>query len=76
MRALIASLLLAFGVLAAPAAAFDPTGSVNPFVGSANQGNTFPGAALPFGMVQVSPDTGYYLGYDYGHSSIRGFSQP
>ena len=34
---------------------------VNPFVGTSNQdgllGNTFPGASMPFGMVQLSPDT-------------------
>lgn len=34
---------------------------VNPFIGTSNQdgllGNTFPGASMPFGMVQLSPDT-------------------
>ncbi len=74
MRTAIAWLM--FVLLAAPAAAAqDPAGEVNPFVGTANQGNTFPGAALPFGMVQVSPDNGYYLGYDHGNDTIRGFSQ-
>lgn len=42
------------------------TDLVNPFVGSKADSNTFPGAAVPFGMVQVSPDTGYFTGYVYG----------
>ena len=41
------------------AAAADPlVRSVNPFIGTQDNGNTFPGASAPFGMVQVSPDTG------------------
>lgn len=60
---------------AAPAAADDPVGLVNPFVGTENSGNTFPGASAPFGMVQVSPDTGGQGGYDYQQDSIYGFSQ-
>jgi putative alpha-1,2-mannosidase len=31
---------------------------VNPFIGTGGHGHTFPGATLPFGMVQLSPDTG------------------
>ena len=31
------------------------TDLVNPFIGTENEGNTFPGAAVPFGMVQFSP---------------------
>jgi predicted alpha-1,2-mannosidase len=50
------------------------TDLVNTFIGTANEGNTFPGAAMPFGMVQFSPDTGHYTGYDYAQSRIRGFS--
>ncbi|MCQ8769601.1 GH92 family glycosyl hydrolase [Streptomyces telluris] len=58
-----------------PAAAADGlTGLVNTFIGSQNEGNTFPGAAVPFGMVQLSPDTGHSTGYDYKHDHIRGFS--
>ena len=30
---------------------------VNPFIGTGGHGHTFPGALLPFGMVQLSPDT-------------------
>ena len=54
---------------------YDPVELVNPFVGTQNFGNTFPGASAPFGMVQVSPDTGGQGGYDYAASSIYGFSQ-
>jgi predicted alpha-1,2-mannosidase len=50
------------------------TDLVNPFIGSQNEGNTFPGAAVPFGMVQLSPDTGHNTGYDYTQNRIRGFS--
>jgi predicted alpha-1,2-mannosidase len=53
----------------------DLTKWVNPFVGTQNFGNTFPGASAPFGMVQVSPDTGGQGGYDYLQNKIYGFSQ-
>jgi len=33
------------------------TGYVNPFIGTGGHGHTFPGASVPFGMVQLSPDT-------------------
>ena len=54
--------------------------SVNPFVGTAEHGHTYPGATLPFGMVQVSPDTPTQgwdgaSGYYYADKVIRGFSQ-
>lgn len=52
---------------------------VNPFVGTARNGHTYPGAAVPFGMVQLSPDTrteGWDAcsGYHYSDSTILGFS--
>ncbi|TKA10378.1 GH92 family glycosyl hydrolase [Actinacidiphila oryziradicis] len=50
------------------------TDLVNPFIGTQNEGNTYPGAAVPFGMLQLSPDTGHSTGYDYADSHIRGFS--
>jgi predicted alpha-1,2-mannosidase len=55
----------------------DPAGAVNPFIGTANDGNDFPGADTPFGMVQWSPDTLSRPdggGYAYGDSAISGFS--
>ena len=52
---------------------------VNPFIGTAGTGHTFPGATLPGGMVQLSPETGYAgwkycAGYRYEDKSILGFS--
>jgi predicted alpha-1,2-mannosidase len=46
---------------------------VNTFIGTQGEGNTFPGASAPFGMIQVSPITGYYAGYRHGDPKIRGF---
>lgn len=55
------------------------TSYVNTFTGTAGHGHTFPGATLPFGMVQLSPDTGvegwdWCSGYHSSDSSIMGFS--
>ncbi|AWA31380.1 alpha-mannosidase [Flavobacterium magnum] len=58
----------------------DYSKSVNPFIGTGGHGHTFPGATLPFGMVQLSPDTrvdGSWdgcSGYHYSDSVIYGFS--
>jgi predicted alpha-1,2-mannosidase len=57
-----------------PTASSDLTHLVNPFIGTQNGGNTYPGAEVPFGMVQLSPDTGHDTGYDYDQDHIRGFS--
>lgn len=57
-----------------PAPAPSPYDSVDPFIGTAGGGNTFPGATLPFGMIQWSPDTGPDGWYDYGKNRITGFS--
>jgi len=54
-----------------PAAPYDV---VDPLIGTAGGGNTFPGATLPFGMLQWSPDTGHDAWYDYGAKRIFGFS--
>nr|WP_051941384.1 GH92 family glycosyl hydrolase [Phaeacidiphilus oryzae] len=69
------------GAFASPAAHAATTATpgqltdlVNPFIGTENDGNTYPGAMAPFGEVQISPDTGHNTGYDYTQSSIRGFS--
>jgi predicted alpha-1,2-mannosidase len=47
--------------------------AVNPFIGTAGGGNTFPGATLPFGMMQWSPDTNLDAWYIYSDKQIRGF---
>ncbi|MEU4242169.1 GH92 family glycosyl hydrolase [Actinoplanes sp. NPDC026619] len=76
MTAFVSAALLAATMALAPvtgAGADEIT--VNPFVGTENFGNTFPGASAPFGMVQVSPDTGGQGGYDYRQNTIYGFSQ-
>ncbi|MGW3508862.1 GH92 family glycosyl hydrolase [Streptomyces sp. NPDC000994] len=73
----VAAFALTAAPVAAPAAeARDDrlTDLVDPFIGTANEGNTFPGAAVPFGMVQLSPDTGHSTGYDHGQHRVRGFS--
>ena len=68
----------------------DPLKYVNPFIGTDRMGHTYPGASVPFGMVQLSPDTDtlpyevngsynrdvykYCAGYQYADSTIVGFS--
>ena len=52
---------------------------VNPFIGTGGHGHTYPGATMPFGMVQASPDTRLKgwdgcSGYHYSDSAICGFS--
>jgi predicted alpha-1,2-mannosidase len=71
------------GVAQAPAQA-QPAREVDPLIGTGegppptvnlSNENTFPGATMPFGMVQLSPDTeskGY--GYHYDQDTIQGFS--
>ena len=46
---------------------------VNTFIGTQDEGNTFPGASAPFGMIQVSPIGSHYAGWRYGDEKIRGF---
>jgi len=74
-KALIPFLFLILGALTASSqsntSAYD---SVDPFIGTGADGNTFPGATLPFGMIQWSPDTRPDGWYHYGDKSIRGFS--
>ncbi|MFF4211868.1 GH92 family glycosyl hydrolase [Streptomyces sp. NPDC001796] len=80
LRLAAASTVVASSLCLPPAAhAAEPrdgglTGLVNPFIGTQDEGNTFPGAAVPFGMVQFSPDTGHNTGYDHTQNRIRGFS--
>lgn len=57
----------------------DFTRFVDPFIGTDGHGHTFPGATVPFGMVQLSPDTRKdswdgCSGYHYSDSTILGFS--
>ena len=57
--------------------------AVDPFIGTAGEGHTYPGATVPFGMVQLSPDTqikprkdayGWAAGYRHDDQTIVGFS--
>ncbi len=55
------------------------TDYVNPFIGTDEDGHTFPGALVPFGMIQLSPDNGdrgynWCSGYHYSSKNIGGFS--
>lgn len=76
-------LLVLFPVLFATSCDLDSgkdfTQFVDPFIGTANHGHTFPGATLPFGMVQLSPDNGvsgwdWCSGYNWVDSTLVGFS--
>ncbi|MBO9658992.1 MAG: GH92 family glycosyl hydrolase, partial [Chitinophagaceae bacterium] len=53
---------------------------VNPFIGTSGTGHTFPGACVPFGLIQAGPETGnlnwrYCAGYNVEDDSITGFTQ-
>jgi len=55
------------------------TDFVDPFIGTAFHGHTYPGAAYPFGQIQLSPDNGtqgwdWCSGYHYSDSIVAGFS--
>jgi predicted alpha-1,2-mannosidase len=63
------------------AAQTSPLSHVNPFIGTDAHGHTYPGAAAPFGLVQLSPDTRPSMmdwdgcsGYHYSDTLIYGFS--
>ncbi len=78
------SLWTGLGALLLTACAQSPetpvyTDYVDPFIGTGGHGHTFPGAVLPNGMIQPSPDTRVYewdacSGYHYSDSTINGFS--
>ncbi|WP_287810047.1 GH92 family glycosyl hydrolase [Kosmotoga sp.] len=75
MKSFFVSLMLVFSIIS-PASVLD---YVDPFIGTGGHGHTFPGATVPFGMVQLSPDTDikgwdWCSGYHYSDSSIMGFS--
>jgi len=75
-----AGTLLAALIVPAPAsyaAVSDPASLVNPLLGTTNGANDFPGADVPFGMTQWSPDTASRAqggGYTYTSPTITGFS--
>jgi predicted alpha-1,2-mannosidase len=78
--------MIAWGAAAAAGAA-EPSSAafsqVDPFIGTGPDGHTYPGATVPFGMVQLSPDTwigdfhrayAHAAGYRYDDKTIQGFS--
>jgi predicted alpha-1,2-mannosidase len=85
MSRTIAMMLALLGFMAsAPAlAARGHAADVDPRIGTGGDGHTFPGATVPFGMIQLSPDTAmpdfrhayrWAAGYQYGDGSLLGFS--
>jgi len=84
------SILLVLSFYAFIGSAQSPSSFVNPFIGTNEMGHTYPGATVPFGMVQLSPETDtiqysigqgyikdayrYCAGYQYSDKTIVGFS--
>ena len=78
-------ILLIIMAAAVVTACNDSTGNgsiayVDPFIGTAFTGHTFPGAAAPFGFIQAGPQTGnldwrYCGGYNFEDKEIQGFTQ-
>ena len=76
-------LLVAGSATGIDAQTVDPSAFVNPFIGTTNGGNDFPGAVVPFGMVSFSPEEiplpGSRLvvaapgGYEWRSNGVRGF---
>ena len=81
---LLVSVMLASAVPTSydpPVMVENPVDHVDTLIGTGTGGkrvgeiNNFPGASVPFGMVQYSPDTeGNYAGYDHGNRQVTGFS--
>ncbi len=90
MRKIFIGCLAAISPLLAMADTKGVESYVNPFIGTEGMGHTFPGACVPFGIVQLSPDTDtiphnvngkyqprvyeYCAGYQHGDPTIVGFS--
>ena len=67
--------VLLSGCAGLPGKTADYAAYVNPFIGTAYNGHTFPGACVPFGLVQASPETGngewrYCSGYNNDDDSF------
>jgi predicted alpha-1,2-mannosidase len=79
LKYLVNPVLLLFLLVTPLSGQRDLTRYVNPFIGTGGHGHTFPGAIVPYGMVQLSPDTRLTgwdgcSGYHYSDSKIYGFS--
>jgi predicted alpha-1,2-mannosidase len=80
-RLVLSSMISLVILAAATVFAADPTPleSAHPLIGTAEHGHVYPGATVPFGMVQLSPDTRLHTwdgcsGYHYSDKAILGFS--
>jgi putative alpha-1,2-mannosidase len=76
---LLSFVILIFALSASAQRKKDYTPLVNPFIGTGGHGHTYPGAVVPFGMVQLSPDTRLTgwdgcSGYYYTDTVVYGFS--
>jgi predicted alpha-1,2-mannosidase len=79
MKSILKKFVLFAFVLPHYFSAQDLTKYVDPFIGTGGHGHTYPGATMPFGMVQLSPDTRTNNwdacgGYHYSDKTIIGFS--
>ncbi|MHC1736660.1 MAG: GH92 family glycosyl hydrolase [Ignavibacteriaceae bacterium] len=79
MKKIITAVLILFCFIHIDAQKKNLSKYIDPFIGTGFHGHTFPGACLPFGMVQLSPDTDikewdWCSGYHSSDSSIMGFS--
>lgn len=78
---LLGGLFLLGAVCSCTQTAPDYASYVNPFIGTGGHGHTYPGAVVPNGMIQPSPDTRIYewdacSGYYYADTTINGFHIP
>ena len=80
---LAALIMTPLATLSAAPAAGQHAADVDPRIGTGGDGHLFPGATVPFGMIQLSPDTAmpdfkhaykWAAGYQYGDPTIMGFS--
>lgn len=85
MNRILLSSIFTFMLITGTTKAGEHTQYVNPFIGTGAvhgglSGNNYPGATVPFGMIQLSPDTreapdwAQASGYDYNDQTIYGFS--
>jgi putative alpha-1,2-mannosidase len=78
-RSILSSCILFLALSSSAQKKKDYTPYVNPFIGTGGHGHTYPGAVVPFGMVQLSPDTRLTgwdgcSGYFYTDTVVYGFS--
>ena len=79
MPTLIRPILILAILASSGASQADLATRINPFIGTGGHGHTFPGPTLPFGMVQLSPDTRLTgwdgcSGYHFEDTVVYGFS--